>query len=83
MAEADPLAEVLVDVACPACGVEFVADVDVAGFVWAELRAHARGGSCARWTRWPAPTAGPRPEVLSLGERRRAAYLELALEGRA
>ena len=29
MAEADPLAEVLVDIACPACGEAFVADLDV------------------------------------------------------
>ena len=82
MAEADPLAEVLADAACPACGVEFVADLDVAGFVWAELRTHARRllrevDTLARAYGWTEA------EVLSLDERRRAAYLELAQGGRA
>jgi hypothetical protein len=82
MAEADPLAEVLVGAACPGCGVEFVADVDVAGFVWAELRMHARRllrevDALARAYGWTEA------EVLSLDEHRRAAYLELAQEGRA
>ena len=82
MAEADPLAEVLVDAVCPACGAEFVADLDVAGFVWAELRAHARRllrevDALARAYGWTEA------EVLSLDERRRAAYLELAHGGRA
>lgn len=79
MAEADPLAEVLVDVSCPACGEGFVADVDVAGFVWAELRARARRllrevDVLARAYGWTEA------EVLELGDRRRAAYLELAEE---
>ena len=60
VAEADPLAEVLVDVACPACGQEFVADLDVGAFVWADVRP-ARSGCCSRSTRSPAPTAGRRP----------------------
>jgi hypothetical protein len=75
MAEADPLAEVLVDVSCPACGEGFVADVDVAGFVWAELRARARRllrevAVLARAYGWTES------EALALGDRRRAAYLE-------
>jgi hypothetical protein len=82
MAESDPLGEVLVDVACPACGTAFVADLDLAGFVWAELGAHARSllrdvDALARAYGWTEP------EVLALGERRRAAYLELAREGGA
>jgi hypothetical protein len=77
MAEADPLAEVLVDVSCPACGEAFVADVDVAGYVWAELRARAlrllrEVDVLARAYGWTEA------EVLALGDRRRAAYLELA-----
>jgi len=80
MAEADPLAEVLVDVSCPACGEGFVADVDVAGFVGAELRARARRllrevDVLARAYGWTEA------EVLELGDRRRAAYLELAEAG--
>lgn len=77
MAEADPLAEVLVEVSCPACGAGFVADVDIADFVWAELRARARQllwevDVLARAYGWSEA------EVLALGDRRRAAYLELA-----
>jgi hypothetical protein len=82
LAESDPLAEVLVDVACPACETDFVADLDLAGFVWAELAARARSllrdvDALARAYGWTEP------EVLALGERRRAAYLELAREATA
>jgi hypothetical protein len=81
IAEADPLAEVLVDVSCPACGAEFVADLDVGTFVWADVRARAgrlllEVAALARAYGWTET------EVLALGERRRAAYLELA-EARA
>ena len=75
--EADPLAEVLVDVVCPSCGEVFVADVDLAGFVWARLRAHAQQlladvDALARAYGWTES------DVLTLGDRRRAAYLEIA-----
>jgi hypothetical protein len=77
MAEADPLAEVLVDVGCPACGNAFVADLDLGGFVWAEVR--ARAGRMLRDVDALARAYGwTEDEVLALGERRRAAYLELA-----
>jgi hypothetical protein len=80
MSDADPLAEVLVDVSCPACGEAFVADLDVGAFVWAELRARARRlllevDVLARAYGWTEK------EVLALGDRRRAAYLELAEPG--
>jgi len=80
MTESDPLAELLVDVSCPACGSEFVADLDAGGFVWAELRAHAQRllrevDVLARAYGWSEA------EVLALTDRRRAAYLELAGEG--
>jgi hypothetical protein len=79
MAAADPLAEVLVDVSCPACSTAFVADLDLGGFVWAELRAHAQRllrdvAVLARVYGWTEP------EVLALDDVRRAAYLELARE---
>ena len=79
MADADPLAEVLVTVACPACETEFVADIEVGGFVWAEVRARARRllheiDALARVYGWTES------EVLALGERRRASYLRLAAE---
>jgi phage-related baseplate assembly protein len=80
MAAADPLAEVLVDVVCPACERAFVADLDVAGFVWAEIREEARRllhevDVLARAYGWTEA------EVLALGRGRRAAYLRLAREG--
>lgn len=75
--EADPLSEVLAEVSCPACGTAFVADLDVARFVWAELR--ARAGSLLREVHALARAYGwSEREVLALDERRRAAYLELA-----
>jgi hypothetical protein len=80
MAEADPLAEVLVNVACPACETEFVADLDVGGFVWAEVQANARRvlrevDVLARVYGWSET------EVLSLPQPRRAAYLALVQDG--
>jgi hypothetical protein len=80
MAEADPLAEVLVDVVCPACETAFVADLDLGSFVWAEVRARALAllrdvDTLARAYGWTES------EVLALDGRRRAAYLELAREG--
>lgn len=80
MAAADPLAEVLVAVECPACGAGFEADLDLASFVWAEVDARARRllhevDVLARTYGWTEP------EVLALGEARRAAYLHLVLDG--
>jgi hypothetical protein len=80
MTAADPLAEVLVDVACPACEGAFVADLDVAGFVWAEIREEARRvlrevDVLARAYGWTED------DVVSLSPGRRAAYLRLAREG--
>ena len=83
MAEADPLAEVLVDVACPACEARVRRRP--------RRRRASSGRSCdaraqrllrevdalARAYGWTEA------EVLALDERRRAAYLELAREGRA
>jgi hypothetical protein len=80
MADADPLAEVLVNVTCPECSEEFVADVDVGRFVWAELQ--ARGQRVLREVDVLARAYGwTEAEVLALAERRRAAYLALAEKG--
>jgi hypothetical protein len=76
MAEADPLAEVVISLTCPACATTFDADLDIAAFVWTELRARARRAlhevavlACAfGWTE---------AQVLALPERRRQAYLDL------
>ena len=82
IADADPLAEVLVDVVCPACETQFVADLDVGSFVWAEV--HARAQRLLRDVDVLARAYGwTESEVLALGDRRREAYLELAQEGSA
>ena len=78
MADADPLAEVLVGLV-PGLRAVFVTDLDVA-FVWAELRAHAQRllrevDMLARAYGWTEP------EVLALDGARRVAYLELVREG--
>lgn len=78
MASADPVAELVADLACPACDVSFAAEIDPTGFVWAELDDRARSllieiDMLARVYGWTEA------EVLKLGERRRAAYLRMAL----
>jgi predicted nucleic acid-binding Zn-ribbon protein len=80
MAEADPLADVQVRLACPDCGTAFDADLDLASFVWTEVEARAKRVICevdvlARTYGWTEP------EVLALSETRRASYLRMALEG--
>jgi hypothetical protein len=79
MGAADPLAEVLVDIVCPACGTSFVADLDVAGFVWSEMTAWAhRVLRCPRaHRRDPHPDLDGRDD---LRERRR--HPDLQRQGR-
>lgn len=76
MADADPLAEVLVAVACPECGAEFDADVDPIGFVWAEVEARAvrllhEVDELARAYGWTEDV------ILALPPARRTAYLAI------
>jgi len=80
MAEADPLAEVLVGLTCPECETAFESDLDLGSFVWAEVEAHARRvlqevDTLARSYGWTEA------EVLDLSETRRSAYLRLAVAG--
>ncbi len=80
MEAADPLAEVLVDAQCPECDFGFRCDVDVPEFVWTELEARAKQvllevDALARAYGWTEP------EVLALGDTRRAAYLRIVTEG--
>jgi len=79
MAEADPLAEVLVGLTCPACTTTFSGELDVATFVWAEVKARAQ-----RVLREVAALAAAygwtEDQVLVLSEGRRTAYLALAGE---
>jgi uncharacterized Zn finger protein (UPF0148 family) len=77
LAEADPLAETLLDFACAACDQRWQEPLDIAAWLWAEIEARARRllydvhtlAAAYGWTEH---------EILSLSEPRRAVYLEMA-----
>ena len=80
LAQADPLAETLLDVRCPACGETFAADLDIGAFVWQEIEAAARRlllqiDTLARAYGWTEA------DVLALPPVRREAYLRMAAGG--
>ncbi len=80
MAASDPLAEVLVELTCPACRAAVAAEVDVADLVWTELRSRAL--RLLREVDVLARTYGwTEPEVLALSEQRRRVYLQMAGSG--
>jgi hypothetical protein len=77
LAENDPGAEVLLDVACPACETSWQSVLDVAAFVWTELAAQAERllqdvHLLARAYGWSEA------QILALGDSRRTAYLAMA-----
>jgi hypothetical protein len=77
LAEADPLAETLLDFACAACEQRWQESLDIAAWLWAEIEARARRllydvhilAVAYGWTEH---------EILALSEPRRAVYLEMA-----
>jgi len=77
VADADPRADVRLDVPCPACAQHTKAVLDIASTLWTELDSWARGtlldvhllAAAYGWTE---------PEVLALSPLRRRYYLELA-----
>lgn len=76
LGEADPGAELLFDLRCPACATSWQQALDVAAFVWEELEAQARRVLAevhllARAYGWREP------DVLALSPRRRRFYLEM------
>jgi hypothetical protein len=79
MSLADPMAEILIALACPTCGSDNSTHLDIAGFLWTEIEARAKRlllevhtlASAYGWTE---------QTVLSLSEHRRAAYLQLVRE---
>jgi uncharacterized protein (UPF0212 family) len=78
MGEIAEPAEIRIDLACPACGHAWQSTLDIAAFVWSELRAEAHRllgevDALARAYAWSETT------VLALSPRRRRHYLELAL----
>jgi hypothetical protein len=76
LAEADPLAETLLDFNCAACDHRWQEPLDIAAWLWAEIDARARRllhdvhtlAAAYGWTE---------REILSLDEPRRALYLEM------
>jgi hypothetical protein len=79
MSLADPMAEIMIALACPACGSDNSSHLDIAGFLWTEIEARAKRllleihalASAYGWTE---------ETVLSLSDQRRAAYLQLVRE---
>lgn len=77
MAEADPQADLQVDLACPACGEEWRAQFDIESFFWSELCSWAQRiltevHRLARAYGWSES------EILNLSPWRRQFYLSLA-----
>jgi hypothetical protein len=76
MAEMDPLADLQVELSCPACGHRWEEVFDIGAFLWAEIDGWAQGvlrevhvlASSYGWTE---------EESLRVGPRRRRQYLEL------
>ncbi len=79
MAEADPQADVQLNLTCPACGECWQAGYDVVTYLWAEIDTAARGllsevhvlASVYGWAE---------ADILAMGARRRQRYLEMIAE---
>ncbi|GGO94908.1 hypothetical protein [Wenjunlia tyrosinilytica] len=77
--ESDPYADVVLNVACPACGQKTRAELDIASYLWAELDSWARDilldihllATAYGWSE---------PEILALSPLRRRYYLELCAD---
>ncbi|WP_407550329.1 hypothetical protein QOM21_14595 [Streptomyces sp. Pv4-95] len=77
--QADPAAEVTLNVACPECGTATPAELDIAAYLWTELDAWARDvmldvhllASAYGWSE---------PQILALSPLRRRYYLELCAD---
>ena len=79
MAQADPQADLQVDVNCPACGKEWVTTLDVAAYLWAEIDRWAR--RMLRDVHTLASAYGwSEADILALSAPRRQAYLDLIRE---
>jgi len=76
LAQADPLAEILLDFDCPVCGAVFQESLELASFLWAELEARARRLLLEVHTLASAYGWGEH-EILGLSAARRDFYLEM------
>ena len=78
IAQADPQADVQVDMTCPCCGHEWGAAFDIVSYLWTEL--HARAVSLLREVHLLASAYGWREsDILVMSSRRRRCYLEMLL----
>jgi hypothetical protein len=76
MAGTDPQADVRLAVTCPTCGTSWEVPVDPGSFLWSEVEAWARR-TMLEVHQLAAAYGWSEAEVLTLGPRRRQAYLEL------
>jgi hypothetical protein len=77
VAEADPLAETLLDLSCPACGNRWQALLDIAVYLSHEV-AHQARKLLTEVHRLASAYGWREQEILALNPARRQAYLELA-----
>jgi hypothetical protein len=78
LAVLDPLAEILLDLTCQACGHTWQCLFDIATFLWSEIRARSRRllqdiDVLARTYGWTES------EILRLSDQRRGLYVQMAL----
>jgi len=77
MAEADPQADIALQIACPACAHHWPAILDIASYLWCEI--HAWATRMLREIHVLASAYGWREQdILALSAARRRIYLELA-----
>jgi hypothetical protein len=76
LAECDPWAESLLELTCPECRHEWTVLLDVAVFLWTQIRTRAQ--RLLRDVHTLASAYGWREaDILTMSSRRREAYLEL------
>jgi hypothetical protein len=76
MARADPLAETRLSLSCPSCAHTWEESLDIAAFLWEEIDARARR-ILLEVHALAAAYGWHEAQILSLGPRRRAIYLEM------
>lgn len=77
MSRADPQAEVLLELACPACGHSSTALFDILAHLWCELD-HWAGGMLRKVHALASRYGWSEDSILAMSGARRAAYLDLA-----
>jgi hypothetical protein len=76
MANADPLADVRLDVTCPECGIAWKSSFDIGAFLWREIDAWARR-LLSDIYRLASAYGWSERDILAMSPRRRGMYLDL------